>query len=80
MTERERYDHEIEEIENDARIIETASDYTTDYIKHGSACDSSSRKTKRMSFVLHAQGLVIAKYKSEILQLAAKLCRESKGV
>ena len=79
MTAREAYMKELENIESDAVFIETASDYTNEYLRHGSACDSSNRSKIRIAFVKQAEREIIAEYRDKILIRAAGLCRATKG-
>lgn len=69
---------EIKEVLNDAKQIETATDYGS-YLMHGNICDSSPRKDNRLKFVGNAEHQFIREHKQDILKLAAKLCRESIG-
>lgn len=74
MTLKERYEAEKALIMQDAEQIRTATTYTSEYLKHGSGCDSSDRAKVRMSFVKEAEMEFLRKYRKDILDRAADMC------
>lgn len=79
LTLKEQYEKEKRSIINDAVQLESASDYTKSYLKHGSSCDSSDRSQKRIHWVHKAEEEFLNNHKKEILSLAAEMCRDSIG-
>jgi hypothetical protein len=71
---REKYLQEVELTKQDASQIATASEYTENYLMHGTSCDSSNRSGIRMRYIKRAESLILTKYKKEIIELASKLC------
>lgn len=79
MTLKEWYEEKRKEILDDAEAIESASDYTHSYLLHGKGCDSSTRASKRMEWVLAAEDELLKENKKRILSRAAQMCRDSLG-
>lgn len=63
-------------IQGDLKEIERATDYTSEYLKHDTACDSSHRSTKRMEVVLEAEREFVQQNKKKILALAAQKLKD----
>ena len=74
MTLKQKYEAEKALIIQDAEQIRNATTYTSEYLKHGSGCDSSDRAKIRMSFVKEAEMEFIGKHRKDILARAADMC------
>jgi hypothetical protein len=62
----------IKDVRGDIEAIRTATGYNSEYLKHGSACDSSSSRERRMDVVLKAERDFVLDHQREILEIAAR--------
>lgn len=78
MTLKEKYELDKKQRREDAENIRRATDYRQGYLvwdtMTGHVCDSGSRATNRMIYVVNAERKFVEGHVREILDLAADLC------